>query len=281
MLGDGAPEGPEDPGAQMDRAEELREKWQTARGQIWEIPSSTASAAHRLVCGDGTVAKDVAALLAGAKPHLMVTDPPYGVDYDPKWRADAGVNKNDGKLGAVANDGRADWREAWALFPGSVVYVWHAGRYASVVQESLSVSGFEVVCQIIWAKDRFALSRGDYHWQHEPCWYAVKKGSKHRWCGARDQSTLWEIPRADDAGHGHDTQKPVECMMRPIQNNSKPGDVVYDPFVGSGTTMVAAEQSGRTCYGMELEPEYCAVILERLSGMGLQPQMLARKEAAR
>jgi hypothetical protein len=99
----------------------------------------------------------------------MVTDPPYGVDYRPDWRGRAGVNANTGKMGRVANDDRADWREAWALFPGSVAYVWHAGRFASVVQDSLQASGFDIRAQIVWAKDRFALSRGHYHWQHEPC----------------------------------------------------------------------------------------------------------------
>ena len=156
---------------------------------------------------------------------LMVTDPPYGVEYDPKWRARAGVNTNTRKMGKVKNDDRANWKDAWALFPGEIVYVWHAGRRTSEVQRSLEDCGFEIVSQIIWAKDRFALSRGDYHWQHEPCWYAVKKGSKHQWCGARNQSTLWSIKAREDGGHGHGTQKPVECMRRPIENN---GDYALD-----------------------------------------------------
>jgi hypothetical protein len=112
-------------------------------------------------------------VLAGASPVLMTTDPPYGVEYDPGWRALAGVNNNRGKLGKVHNDDRADWREAWALFPGDVMYVWHAGRHAAIVQRSIEACGFEIRNQIVWAKDRFALSRGNYHWQHEPCWYAV------------------------------------------------------------------------------------------------------------
>ena len=132
---------------------------------------------HRLLCGDSTSAADVKKLLGSVRPHLMVTDPPYGDEYDPAWRARAGVNLNKHRLGKVANDNKADWREAWALFPGSVAYVWHAGRYASTVQESLTAVGFDVRSQIIWAKDRFALSRGHYHWQHEPCWYAVRNGS--------------------------------------------------------------------------------------------------------
>jgi DNA modification methylase len=218
---------------------------------------------HRLLCGDATKAEDVSRLLGQEKPALMVTDPPYGVDYDPHWRAAVGINKNKKKMGRVTNDACVDWREAWVLFPGDIAYVWHAGRFASIVQKGLEESGFLVVSQIVWAKDRFALSRGDYHWQHEPCWYAVQKGMTHAWTGDRKQTTLWSIPRADDKGHGHGTQKPVECMARPIRNNSSPGQAVYDPFLGSGTTVIAAEQLGRSCQGLEIEPKYCDVVVTR------------------
>ena len=111
--------------------------------------------------------------------------------------------------------------------------------------------------QIIWAKDRFALSRDDYHWQHEPCWYAVKKGG--HWPGERSQATMWNIKSRDDNGLGHSTQKPVECMMRPIENNSKPGDAVYEPFSGSGTTIIAGEMTGRRVLAIELSPVYVAL----------------------
>lgn len=140
----------------------------TQLGDVWLL------GAHRLVCGDSTDKAAVKACVGQEKPHLMVTDPPYGVEYDPKWRAEAGVNKNKAKMGVVLNDDRADWREAWAHFGGDVSYVWHAGRHASEVQASLEASNFVIRSQIIWAKDRFSLSRGDYHWQHEPCWYAVR-----------------------------------------------------------------------------------------------------------
>lgn len=227
-------------------------------GDLWMMGG------HRLICGDSTNPQQVARLLrGGVEPGLMVTDPPYGVDYDPAWRARAGVNINTGKMGKVKNDLRADWRDAWALFPGPLAYVWHAGRRASEVQASLEACDFEIVCQIIWAKDRFALSRGDYHWQHEPCWYAVKKGSKHHWTGARDQSTLWNIKAREDSGHGHGTQKPVECMRRPIENNSNPGQCIYEPFSGSGTTIIAAESTRRNCYAIEIDPTYVDVAVER------------------
>lgn len=216
---------------------------------------------HRIICGDSTDAATVDALLDGEVPNLMVTDPPYGVNYDPSWRARAGVNLNKGKLGKVENDDRADWREAWALFPGEIAYVWHGGLHAGTVQDSLVATGFSVRAQIIWAKDRFVLSRGDYHWQHEPCWYAVR--NKGNWTGDRSQSTVWNIPAREDSGVGHGTQKPVECMKRPIENNSEPGDAVYEPFSGSGTTIIAAEMIGRRCFAIELNPVYVDVAVRR------------------
>jgi DNA modification methylase len=129
------------------------------------------------------------------------------------------------------------------------------------VQDSLEASGFEVRAQIIWAKDRFALSRGHYHWQHEPCWYAVRGTAS--WTGDRKQTTLWPINAREDGGHGHGTQKPVECMKRPIENNSSPGQAVYEPFSGSGTTIIAAEMTGRSTHAIELDPAYVDVAIER------------------
>jgi DNA modification methylase len=221
---------------------------------------------HRLICGDSTNPQHVDRVLAGVKPHLMVTDPPYGVEYDPAWRnrADRANGKPYGAraVGQVMNDGQADWRDAWVLFPGDVAYVWHAGRHASAVQDSLEFAQFEIRCQVIWAKPRFAISRGHYHWQHEPCWYAVKKGGTGHWSGDRSQTTLWTIAH-NKSETGHGTQKPVECMRRPIENNSSQGQAVYEPFSGSGTTIIAAEQTGRACYAIELNPSYCQVAIDR------------------
>jgi len=229
----------------------------TRPGDIWVMGG------HKLVCGDSTSKDDVGALLAGVSPHLMVTDPPYGVSYDPAWRKRAGVNLNPRKLGKVVNDDQDDWREAWALFPGTVAYIWHASLHTSEVKQSLEASGFDMRAQIIWAKDRFAFSRGHYHWQHEPCWYAVRGTSGAHWSGDRKQSTVWTINARDDDGHGHGTQKPVECMRRPIENNSSPGQAVYDPFCGSGTTIVAAEMTGRSCLAIEIDPAYVDVAVSR------------------
>ncbi len=218
---------------------------------------------HRLICGDATDAVTVARVLGGVMPHLMVTDPPYGVAYDPAWRNQAGAARTK-RTGKVLNDDRADWRAAWALFPGDVAYVWHGALHATTVAESLMATGFAIRSQIIWAKERLVLSRGDYHWQHEPCWYAVREKATGHWSGDRKQTTLWQIPSRDqDAATVHGTQKPVDCMRRPMLNNSSPGQAVYEPFCGSGTTIIAAETCGRHCHAVELDPPYVDVAVAR------------------
>jgi len=226
-------------------------------GDVWVLGD------HRIVCGSSTDAETVALLLAGAKPHLMVTDPPYGVEYDPSWRERAGVAGGDYAKGKVLNDDNADWREAWALFPGEVAYVWHAGLFAGVVGESLIATKFKLRSQIIWNKGQLVLSRGDYHWQHEPCWYAVREGKTGHWAGDRKQVTVWDIEKPRKSETGHSTQKPIDCMRIPIENNSNPGDAVYEPFSGSGTTIIAAETTGRRCYAVELNPAYVDVAVRR------------------
>ena len=226
-------------------------------GDLWRLGG------HRILCGDATKAADVERLLGGVRPHLMVTDPPYGVNYDPAWRNAAGLSATK-RTGKVANDDRADWRAAWALFAGEVAYVWHGALHATTVADSLAACDFAVRSQIIWAKERLVLSRGDYHWQHEPCWYAVRAKGKGHWSGDRTQTTLWTIPSRDqDAATIHGTQKPVECMRRPILNNSSQGQAVYEPFCGSGTTLIAAETTGRLCHAMELDPAYVDVAVLR------------------
>ena len=226
-------------------------------GDLWCL------GAHRLICGDATDPETVARVLGDVRPQLMVTDPPYGVDYDPAWRNAVGAAKTK-RTGKVLNDDRADWREAWALFPGDVAYVWHGALHSTTVAESLSACEFDLRAQIIWAKERLVLSRGDYHWQHEPCWYAVRAKGKGHWVGDRKQTTLWSIPSRDqDAATVHGTQKPVECLRRPMLNNSSPGQAVYEPFMGSGTTLIAAETCGRVCYAIELDPAYVDVAVLR------------------
>ena len=225
-------------------------------GDVWVLGR------HRLLCGDATKAADVASVLAGANPHLMVTDPPYGVEYDAAWRNRALAPSNRA-VGRVASDDRADWREAWILFEGHVLYCWHGAMSVHVVADSLAASGFQLRSHLVWAKSHFAIGRGDYHGQHECCWYVVRKGSPSHWQGDRTQTTVWDIAKPQKSETGHSTQKPLECMRRPILNNSQPGDGIYDPFVGSGTTIIAAEMTGRRCYAIEINPGYVDVCVER------------------
>lgn len=247
-----------------DKLPELSVEATTKPGDIWELGE------HRLMCGDSTNPQHVDLLLGSRKPNLMVTDPPYGVNYDPAWRDKANLGAGERATGKVKNDDLADWADTYSLFTGNVAYVWHAGLFTHLVAKNLIDCDFDIVSQIIWAKPNFAISRGDYHWKHEPCWYAVKRGETHNWQGARDQPTVWEIKNAnfkstetDEKKVGHGTQKPVECMLRPIINNSKAGEFVYDPFGGSGTTLIACEKSRRKCLMMELDPRYCDMIIKR------------------
>lgn len=222
---------------------------------------------HRLMCGDSTNPQHVDKLLNGANPILMVTEPPYGVNYKPEWREE--VYKGDRNTGKVLNDNRYDWSEAYSLFTGDVAYVWHSALYTHKFAENLADNGFDLVSLIIWNKQHFVLSRDDYYNKHEPLWYAVRKGQKHNWQGKRDQTTVWDIDnnsygaRQKEEQTGHGTQKPLECMLRPILNNSKKGQSVYDPFGGSGTTLIACEKSDRNCYMMELLPAYVDIIINR------------------
>jgi len=247
-----------------DKEIELPEEATSKLGDIYLLGS------HRLMCGDSTNPQHVEKLMDGASPILMVTDPPYGVNYEPEWRegCDLGVGKR--SKNTVLNDDRYDWSDAYALFTGDIAYIWHSAKYTHKFAENIENSGFELISLIFWAKNRIVFGRGDYQNQHEPLWYAVKKGKQHNWQGKRDQSTVWEIANNNSFGNsnkeetfGHGTQKPIECMLRPILNNSAQGESVYDPFGGSGTTLIACERSKRNCYMMELSPIYVDVIIKR------------------
>lgn len=223
-------------------------------GDLFEIGQ------HRLLCGDATKKEDVEKLLNGDKPYLTVTDPPYGVNYDPEWRNNLHGYSNIAAL-KVKNDDNASWIEVWKLSPSNVFYIWMAGLNIHKTINELLNCKIQARSEIIWRKNNIVISRGNYHWQHESCVYAVRKNYNAKWIGDRKQSTVWEIDKNLKSETGHSTQKPIECMARPIRNHE--GDV-YDPFLGSGTTMVAAHQLGRKCYGMEIEPKYCQIVIDRM-----------------
>jgi len=253
-------------------------------GDLWHLGK------HRLLCGDSTNADDVARVLAGEAPRLLLTDPPYGVELDMEWRDRAGLNglapaeksymqRRKGHTNtAISGDTKADWSDAFELVPSlDTAYVWHASAFAVEVGLGLRRIGFEIKQQIIWRKPHFALSRQHYHWQHEPCWYARKDGSK-KFRGSRDQSTIWEAasPKMlmNPAGEqeekvDHPTQKPLSLYTRPIENHLAPGGCFYEPFGGSGTAIAAAEKTGRRCIAIELDPRFVDVIVlrwQRLTG---------------
>ena len=230
-------------------------------GDVWLLGE------HRLMCGDSTSIDAVIKLLAGQLPNTMITDPPYGVKYEADWRAKAkGVKKTAREENSsLKNDDEPDWYDAYVLHSGSVAYVWHASAFTDVVMDGLRRAGFEIKQQIIWNKNVHALSRSDYHWKHEPCWYAVKKGADRNWKGGRTQMTVWDVASvgSEKDKTAHPTQKPVEIFERSIRHHTNPGEYVYDPFAGSGTLMIACEKTKRRALMMELDPKYVDVIVKR------------------
>lgn len=211
-------------------------------------------------------------LLDNRVPLLLWTDPPYGVNYQPRWRQQVNPRQRTA-AGTVLNDTQAAWREAFRHFHGSIAYVWHAGVHAAEAAGALTSAGFAIRAQIIWRKPHLVLSRGDYHHQHEPCFYAVRRGHRARWTGDRTQTTVWDVsnlnpiggnrPTDADARTPHSTQKPVRLVEIPLLNHTIAGDAIYDPFVGSGTSVIAAEKLGRVAYAMDLDPRYVQLTIDR------------------
>ena len=250
-------------------------------GDLW------VCGAHRVLCGDATSAEAVATLLGDRKPLLMVTDPPYGIELDSEWRDRAGLNghgpaepsymkrRTEGHTETtISGDIRADWSEAFALVPSlEAAYVWHASKFTREVLDGLLRIGFVHHQQIIWDKERAVLTRTHYWFQHEPCWYVRKKNAP--WYGKPGENpTIWKSPSpkfvmggSDEQKFDHPTQKPVVLMRKPILNHTLRGELVYDPFLGSGTTLAAAELTGRVCCGLEIDPRYVDVVLKRWQQM--------------
>jgi len=250
-------------------------------GSLWRLGE------HHLLCGDATDPAAVARLLGGAVPTLLATDPPYGVSLDPTWR-DGVYNelgpaetpymrRTDGHRNTtLSGDTRVDWSAAFELVPSLTVgYVWHAGVHAASVAAGLERIGFEIASQIIWDKGLFAMGRSWYHWAHEPCWAVRRPGVANLFVGTdRTQSTVWRAPSpkmimagSTEEKQDHPAQKPVVLFEIPIRNHLRAGEAVYDPFVGSGTTLVAAQTLGRRCYALEIEPRYVQVTIERWQGL--------------
>ena len=238
----------------------------TKLGDIWLLGN------HRLMCGDSTSIDAVEKLMGGQKPNTMVTDPPYGVNLDQSWRDKALGSKALGKGNSllVENDDKADWTDVWSIFEGNIAYVWHASSFTDVVMDSLRKAGLEPSQQIIWNKSVMVMGRSDYHFKHEPCWYAVRKGKNHNWKGDRKQTTIWDAAPPNHIMGGskeektsHPTQKPARLYEIAYLNHTNPGEYVYEPFGGSGTSIIVCEKLGLRSLSMELDPKYCDVIIKR------------------
>jgi len=256
----------------------LAEKWGVKLGQTWVIPSKTVDGHnHILVCGDSSEQDVVRKLMGKQRAKLFATDPPYGIDFEQKFNPkskDWEAVENDFRKGLQLREWFKGVLQTWMPFVAedSAYYIW-----SGVFEEGFALyyalldAGLHVQGQMVWGKNVFSLGQTDYHWQHENCWYAFKKGKNHRWYGGRDQSTLWDIKKVPNNEYIHPMQKPVDLYSIPIRNHTKAGDIVVDPFSGSGTQIVAAEQHGRLCYAVELDPIWVAASLERFTEIGLEP----------
>jgi DNA modification methylase len=290
MLNIEPEEPPADPGAQIDKADELREAWQTERGQLWVVPSkSVPGKEHRLLCGDSTSEADVARLMGGEKAGLMNTDPPYGVDYAAVKNGipRSGFKNIQKERGDIENDNLTDGPQLQAFLESAIraavphlvenpaFYLWHPmltqGTFFAAAAAA-AAADILIHRQIIWVKPHMVLTRsGMYHWKHELCFYGWIRGKKCAWLGDKSQTSVWEMGE-NTRDRNHPTQKPVELFTRPMKNHLEKGEIAYEPFSGSGSQFVAAEQLGRLCYGIEICEKYVAVALQRLADMGLEPR---------
>jgi len=283
--GDGLPQ-MEAPEPQIDRAAELQEQWQTAVGQLWVIPSrSVPGKAHRLLCGDSTKAEDVARLMAGDRYEMVWTDPPYGVAVGDKNKYLNSIARSNRVEENLTNDTLSESALVALLRAAFGVAVAHgtagAAWYVAAPPGPLHIVFGQVLKDmgiyrqtLIWVKQNatFAPLGVPYHWRHEPIFFGWMPNGAHRDYAGRTQDTVWEIDRPQKSPE-HPTMKPVELVARALENSSRRGELVYDPFLGSGTSLAAAEQTGRLSYGLEIEPKYCAVVLERLAQMALEPRL--------
>ena len=269
------------PESKIDQAAELQKKWKTKRGQIWTIGQ------HRLMCGDSASAADVVALMAGKPAKLCATDPPYLVSYDAKNHPskDFSDGKNKDWKGRYADRQKSEplgpfyeafLRQALAVCEAdAAIYVWHASQRQIEVEKAMRECGILVHQQIIWVKNKPVLTHSFYMWQHEPCFFGWKQGNKPKRNPGDFPTTVWQIdvPVLPGVESRHPTEKPLELFAIPIRLHTQPGDVCYEPFSGSGTHLCAAENTGRRCFAMEIEPAFVAVALERLSDLGIKPKL--------
>lgn len=241
---------------------ELPVKPKSKLGDIYQLGN------HRVMCGNSEL--DIPKLLNNKKINLIFTDPPYGVKYEQGKFTGIKVKK---KFKAIINDDKqGQILQEWIklIFTNIIkfcnntpIYVCSPSMIESMmILQGLMKSGFHMQSQLIWEKNQFILGRADYHWRHEIIWYGYSS-NPHYWCGDRTQDTIWQIKKDTHSTYQHPTQKPVELSQRAIQNSSKKNDIILDPFLGSGSTLIACERTNRICYGMEIDPAYIDVIIQR------------------
>lgn len=238
----------------FDVEEELKKPTVSRHGDIWQLGK------HRVICGDSTKAETYKQLLDDRKANLVVTDPPYNVDVEET-------------AGKILNDNMSDgdfYQFLLSMFTqvenhmetDASIYVFHADTEGLNFRKAFKDAGFYLSGCCIWKKNSLVLGRSPYQWQHEPCLYGWKKKGKHQWFSDRKQTTIWEYDRPKSS-KDHPTMKPIQLMAYPIQNSSMRGTIVLDPFLGSGSTLIAADQTGRVCYGIELDEKFVDVIVKR------------------
>jgi DNA modification methylase len=260
---DAMPEGNTD----ADDAPAVQEVAVSRPGDVWVLGK------HRVMCGDSTKANDVSTLMNGEQAMLMQTDPPYGVDYANDERPNPGVAKP-----RVANDDLLEGAKLQEFLEAAIraalphldkhaaFYLWHPMLTQGTFFAAAAAADILIHRQIIWAKPVLLLGRGDYHWKHELCFYGWVRGNRPPFYGQRNQTTVWEIASVSQAERkemNHATPKPVAIWLPPIDNHTRAGELMYEPFSGSGSQIIAAEQTGRRCYAMELSPNYVDVAVRR------------------
>jgi len=286
-----------DPPAQIDKAAEFQKKWGTKTGQLWQIGS------HRLFCGDSTKPEDVVQLMNGERAVLFATDPPYAVGYtggshpqswgnkgaanrDKDWsgqyvEARSADVKNTEESGVELYRGFVDTAIKYAITRGAAWYCWHASRRQMMLESVWNEVGAFAHQQIIWVETRPVLTYSTYLWQHEPCLFGWIKGEKPKTfrteVGKRAgefPTTIWAVPSSEIETDAHPTSKPCKLFALPIEMHTERDEICYEPFSGSGSQLVAAQQLGRRCYAMEKSEPFVAVALERMAALGLQPQLI-------
>ena len=248
---------PEELPADADEAPPVLEKAYSILGDVFEIDGK-----HRVMCGDSTKETDVSILMNGSKADMVLTDPPYNVSYVGKTKNALTIKNDSMEADAFQEFLVACFKKMNEhLKAGGVFYIWHAETEGYNFRAACAAVGWAVRQCLIWNKNSMVMGRQDYHWKHEPCLYGWKEGS-HKWYGDRKQTTIIDFARPN-ANDVHPTMKPVGLLVKQILNSSTKNNVITDLFLGSGSTLIAAESTKRICFGMELDQHYCDVILRR------------------